>query len=226
MPKITDIKEQKRKDRFNIYLDGKFSFALSAEALVKADLSVDQEISNKEIEKLRNQDIEGKLYNRVLGFLSYRPRSEKEVRNYLLKKISVRQPGYRTVPGQLADQRQSAFIESIVERLKSQDLINDTNFTKWWIEQRQTFQPKGIWALKQELKQKGISENLIAKWLNGSMVEKTEVRGARKAAQKKLRILRSLTPRETRQKLTQFLAYRGFSYQTIKLVLDEILKKK
>lgn len=226
MPKITDIKEQKRKDRFNIYLDGKFAFALSAEALAKAGLVVDQEVSNKEIEKLRNQDIEGKLYNRVLGFLSYRPRSEKEVRDYLFKKISVRQSGYRTVSGQLADQRQSVFIESIVSRLKSLELIDDSDFTKWWIEQRQTFRPRGVYALRQELRQKGISEDLMAKWLNGYMAEKTELGGAQKAAHKRLKALKSLTPKETRQKLTRFLVYRGFSYPTIKLVLDEILTRE
>lgn len=213
MPKITDIREQKRKDRFNIYLDGKFAFGLSAEALVKAGLKVNQEISEKEIKNLRERNIKDKLYSQALRFLSYRPRSEKELRDYLRKKIRANQGISKTV-------------ELTVKKLKSQSLIDDTEFASWWIEQRQTFRPRGVYALRQELRQKGISEDLMAKWLNGYMAEKTELGGAQKAAHKRLKALKSLTPKETRQKLTRFLVYRGFSYPTIKLVLDEILTRE
>lgn len=217
MPKITAIREQKRKGRFNVYLDGKFAFGLPAEALAKAGLKIGQEISEKEIKKLRDKNIEGKLYNQALKFLSYRPRSEKEVGDYLRRKISVRQ---------LAGQRQSALIESVASRLKSQDLINDSEFTKWWIEQRQSFKPKGIYALTQELGQKGISREIIDSLVTGHWSPVTERALALKAIHKKLKLLRSLTPKEFRLKLTAFLSRRGFSYETIKLVLDEILSRE
>jgi len=80
MPKVTAIKPQKRAERFNIYLDGKFAFGLDAGALVKSGLATGQEVGETEVRKLREENEFGKLLNRALKFLSFRPRSEFEVR--------------------------------------------------------------------------------------------------------------------------------------------------
>lgn len=232
MPKITAIKEQKQKNRFNVYVDEKFAIGLSAEALVKAGLKAGQEISKKEIEKLRNKDIEGKLYNRALRFLSYRPRSEKEVRDYLRKKIRAKKIGENRFSIS-SNQGTSKTVGQIVSKLKSQNLIDDQEFAKWWIEQRQAFRPKGIYALKQELQRKGIGDSLITQLLNppaggvGYLITpETEQRTAKKLVKKRREQLKGLPYLELKQKLTRFLVYRGFSYQTIKLALDEVLEKK
>lgn len=89
MPKITKIQPQKKEERFNIYVDGKFAFGLDAETVVKSGLKVGQEISEKEIEKLVFENETNKLMEKALRFLSFRPRSESEVRQYLKKKFPV-----------------------------------------------------------------------------------------------------------------------------------------
>ena len=89
MPAITSVEPQKKKERFNIFVDGKFRFGLDAETLVKSGLKVGQEISEKEIEKLVLENEVRKLMDKALRFLSFRPRSESEVRQYLRKKLSV-----------------------------------------------------------------------------------------------------------------------------------------
>lgn len=220
MSKITAIKEQKRKGRFNIYLDGQFAFGLSAEALVGASLVIGQEISEEQLKILKNEDIKSKLYNNALRFLSYRPRSEKEVRDYLYRKIRANSSKIR------GNQGASKTIEIIIKKLKAQDLLNDAEFIKWWIEQRQTFRPKGSLALKQELRQKGISNSLITELINDLITPEVEPQIAKKLANKKLEQLKKLSPLQKKQKLTRLLAYRGFSYNTIKLTLDEVLSKK
>ena len=212
MPKITAIKQQKRKGRFNVYVDGKFGFASPAETLAKAGLAIGQELSKEEIGTLKHQEAVDKLYNQALRFLSYRPRSEREVRDYLLKKIKI-------------SKNSPEIAELAITKLKLLELVNDEEFARWWLEQRNQFRPKGIYVLKQELYKKGISQNIIVQLLNGSIVKEAELEGAKKAAQKKLGSLKSLAPGETRQKLTSFLVYRGFSYEIIKLVLDEIKEK-
>jgi len=214
VPKITDIKQQKKEGRFNIYLDEKFSFALPAETLVKAGLSIGQKLSKDEIQALKHKEAVEKSYNQVLRFLSYRPRSKKEVNDYLLKKNEAN------------DKDRVEIIALTIAKLESLGLVDDKEFAKWWWDQRKQFRPKGIYALKQELYRKGISQDIIAQLLSSSTARQTEMEGAKKAVWKKIRSLESFTPREIRKKLTSFLIYRGFSYETIKLVLDETLGKR
>jgi len=204
--KITKIKLQKNQKQFNIYLDGKFAFALSAETLAKMDLKVDQEISEKEIEKLKYKDIRDRLYNQSLRFLSYRPRSKKEIRDYLKKKSE-----------------KAEIIGGIIKKLEKQSLIDDRAFVAWWIEQRSRFRPRGRYLLWSELLKKGIEKEAIETSLSS---EKEELRLARKAARKKVKSYRNLEPLEFRQKMIGFLSRRGFGWETIKKTLAEILKKR
>lgn len=209
MPLITDIKPQKNKNRFNIYLDGQFAFGLPAETLVKAGLKIDQEISEEKIEKLIKEDDFVKVHNRVLKFLSFRPRSEKELQDWFKKK-------------NVGEETQKL----VYQKLKHLGYLNDEEFAKWWIEQRTTFRPSGARLIALELHQKGVSKDLIVKLLDGDITKDTELEMAKRVVEKKLKTLGHLPPGEIKQKLTAALARRGFSWETIKKVLvDEKLGK-
>ena len=145
MAQITAIKPQeKRKNRFNVYLDGQFALAISNELLVRERLKVGQELSSQKTEELVTKDRLGRAQEQTYRFFSYRPRSEKEIRDYLGKK------------GLREEEK-----EKIVKKLKEEKLIDDLEFARWFLEQRQTFRPKGSYALRQELRQKGIGEKII-----------------------------------------------------------------
>lgn len=206
MPVITAIKPQKKRRRFNVYLDGKFGFALSAGTLVKSGLATDQNLSQDEVKKLKDQNTETKFYDRTLRFLSYRPRSEKEIKDYLQRKKC-----------------QPKTITRIIKKLKKLDLINDQSFARWWIEQRIQLRPKGKQALRFELWQKGVEKEIVEACL---FSDKEESSLAKKVAQKKKKSYHHLKPLEFRQKMTAFLARRGFSWRIIKKTLEEILKKR
>lgn len=206
MPIITSIKPQKNQKRFNIYLDGKFVLALSAEALTKAGLKIDQEISEEDIKRLRYKDIKEKLYNKVLRFLSYRPRSEKEIRDYSKKKS-----------------QETKIIEEIIKKLKKQGLVDDRAFATWWVEQRSRFRPKGRYLIRSELFKKGVKEEIISSSL---FSEKEEIDLAKKAARKKIKSYKNLEPLEMRDKMVAFLARRGFNWKIIKKAIDETAKKR
>lgn len=208
MPKITDIKPQKIKKRFNIYLDGKFAFGLPAETLVKAGLKIDQKISEEKVEKLIKEDEFIKFYDRVLKFLSYRPRSEKELQDWFKKK-------------KVGSETQKL----IEKKLKKLGYFNDRDFAQWWIEQRMTFRPFGKRRLALELRQKGISREIIDEELAGLKDEELS-QLAEKVAKKKLKSLKNLPFFEARQKLTAFLARRGFGWEIIKEVVAKTLKRK
>jgi len=213
MPEITSIESQKKKkDRFNIFVDGKFRFGLDAETLVKSGLKIGQEISEKEIEKLVFENETNKLTEKALHFLSFRPRSESEVRKRLKSK---------TLHSSFFIHYSSdEVIDTVVQRVKRLGYINDEEFTRWWVEQRQTHRPRGARLIKSELYQKGITQEIIEKVLPED--EEGEIEQALKAAKKKLRSY-DLKSRESRQKMSQYLARRGFDWETIKEALSRLM---
>lgn len=156
----------------------------------------------KQKNKLQKDEFQ-KILDKTYRFLAIRPRSKKEISDYLKKK---------KIP--------NPFVKEIFKILEEQNLVNDKEFASWWIEQRTIFRPKGKVALKVELKQKGIAPEIIEK-----EVEKIdELSLAEKALQKKLKIYGKLPPTQLYQKISTFLSYRGFSWQTIKEILSSCEK--
>ena len=140
-----------------------------------------------------------KFYNKTLRFLSYRPRSEKELRDKLKKKKTS-----------------GEIINKIILRLKENNFINDEEFVKWWIEQRTTFKPRSFRLIKMELKQKGVSNDLIEKVIDDLRLTIDDLKSAKKLIQKRLSRYKNL-PREKKfQKIARFLSSRGFDYDIIK----------
>ncbi len=203
MPQITDIKPQKREARFNIYVYGKFAFGLDADTLVKSGLKINQEISQEAIEKLIKENEFAKAYERVLKFFSYRPRSERELQDWFTKK-------------QVGEELQKL----LTQKLKDLGYLNDEEFARWWIEQRVTFKPVGKRLLIMELRQKGITQEIIAELLDSYITKDTEKELARRMVEKKLKSLKHLSGLELKQKLVAALGRRGFSWETIKEVVD------
>jgi len=200
VPQITVIKPQeKRKNRFNVYLDGQFALAISNELLVSEGLKVGQELSFEKREELVAKDRLGKAQEQIYRFLSYRPRSEKEIYDYLGKK-------------KLKDE------EKIIKKLKEEKLIDDLEFARWFLEQRQTFRPKGSYALRQELRQKGIGEKIIDQVLPN---KEEELSLAKKALVKAEKKYASFLGREKKEKLMAYLRRRGFSWEAVKKAVDE-----
>jgi len=204
MPQITRIKAQKNKKRVNIYLDGKFAFGLDADNFLKAGLKVGQKLTEKQVDDLVFKNEFQKLLNRALRLISRRPRSEKEIRDYLRRKKS---------PPKL--------IEEVIKKLKKLKQINDLEFARWWVEQRSTFRPRGKFGLTMELRQKGIDKTIIEKSIN----KVDELPLATKLAQKKLRVYKNLPRQEFYQKMSAYLVRRGFSWEIIKKVVAKFLEK-
>lgn len=200
MAKITGLKLQKRnKDRVNVYLDGEFAFGLSR--IVAAWLKTGQELSDEKIAELKAQDDVEIALQRALNFLSYRPRSEKEVRQNLKK-----------------HKYHEGVIDEIIERLKRGGLVNDESFAGLWVENRSEFRPRGARMLRSELHQKGIPDDVIS----GAVADLDETSLAIKAARKKARRYRDLEWDDFRKKMYGFLARRGFHYGIISEVVPKV----
>ena len=200
MKKITAIQAQKKHPgRVSIYLDGEFAFGLAR--VVAAWLSVGQELSEEKIERLQLEDARERAFQQAMLFLSYRARSEAEIRQNL-RKHEIPQP----------------VVEHTLERLRQDGLANDHQFARVWVENRSTFRPRSRRMMTMELRQKGLAEEAVS-----SAVEQVDDEAlAYQAAHKKAARWEGLEWNQFRKKLSDFLARRGFSYSVIAPVVTRI----
>jgi regulatory protein len=198
--KITALKVQKRNSqRINVYLDGEFAFGLSRFAA--SWLQVGQDLSPEKIQELQEIDAQEVAYQRALNFISYRMRSEKEIHQNLQK---------HNTPEKV--------ITEVLARMRKSGLVNDLQFAQTWVENRSTFRPRGQRALTIELRQKGIADETIDEALRDLDEEPL----AYQAALKQSRRYAGLEWMAFRQKMSAFLARRGFNYEVAKPVIEQV----
>lgn len=198
--KITALVAQKRnRHRVNVFLDGRFAFGLAA--IEAARLHVGQTLSEEEIADLRKRDALETAHERALRFLSFRPRSASEVQRYLESK------------GVSAEH-----IQQVMERLARVGLVDDAAFARFWVENRGQFRPRSARALRYELRHKGLTPETIEAALAGH----DDLALALEVARSQVRRLRGLSQLDFQRRLGQFLARRGFDYETISEVVQRI----
>ena len=146
-----------------------------------------------------------KFYNKALKFLSYRPRSEKEIRGKLKRKKASEE-----------------IINKIIQRLKENNFINDEEFVKWWIEQRTTFKPRSLKLIKIELRQKGVDKELIEETIDRLSSTIDDLESAKKLIDKRLPRYKNLSGDKKFQKVARYLSSKGFSYDIIKEIFKII----
>ncbi len=195
--KITDIKPQvKNPNRYSIFLDRKYSFSLSADELLNQHLAVGMELESTTLKELNNTAKVDKAYMQVLNLLARRPRSVWEVEQYLEKK-SIE---HNTVT-------------KIVNKLKKNELLNDTKFAESWVSNRRLLKNVSKKRLEQELYQKRISNQIISKVLSEDDVTDLDV--LQELITRKLKQTRY----KDKQKLMAYLIRQGFNYNDVKQVI-------
>ena len=144
--KITKISQQvKRKDRYSVYVDEKYSFSLSDYQLVSAGLRIGKEYTQAELTELINNSEFGKAYERALNYVMIRPRSIREIRDYLTRtflypkpKMYVNKAGERIVKKKEVDKSTVLYmIERVLERLEQKGYSDDQKFAEAWVRSRQ-----------------------------------------------------------------------------------------
>lgn len=196
--RITSLEQQaKNPDRVNLYLDGKFALGISAELMLKLGLHIDQELSPSDMEQIESEEARQQAVERAINYLSFRPRSQEEVRRYLRKK--------ETPPD---------IIEAVLERLHRLDYLNDKSFASFWVENREQFNPRGSQALRNELRLKGVDREIVDEIVSDEQDAELALRAGRKKA---LLLLQSpgMDYAKFRNRLGGFLQRRGFSYEVV-----------
>ena len=186
--------------RVNIFVDGAYSFSLDVAQMVDFKLKVGQQLSLSELSDLKKASNFGKIYQRAIEYVLVRPRSIREVKDYLKRKQQL-----YVSPDNSTSSISSQDIENIIFRLIDKQYLDDKKFAEYYIVNR--FHKKGISQkrLQLELTKKGVDSAIIAEvFSNAPRDDATEIK-------------KIITKKRTRysddQKLIQYLVRQGFSYE-------------
>lgn len=207
--KITGISEQvKDKNRINIMVDGKYRFSLDIFQYADLGIKVGQDYTDEELTALETESQFGKAYTRALEYSLMRPHSGKEMRGYLYRKTRAT----RTKTGEMREGLSTAITDRVFDRLVEKGYIDDEKFARYWIDNRKLNKGTSRRALEAELRSKGVESSIVNELLSES--PRTDEDELQKMINKK----RTRYPDD--QKLMQYLARQGFSYDDIKQALS------
>jgi len=205
MSEITKLTAGKgRSKRINVFMDGRFTFSLMAEVVLKEGLQVGQELSASQIEALVRSDRYHRCLNAAVHYLGYRPRSEAEIRQRLQRH------GF-----------DGDCVERVLAKLKEQGLVDDTAFARFWKENRESFSPRSRGLTRLELQRKGLAGGIIEQVIG----EVDDSDSAYRAALGKARRLSPSDYQGFRRRLGEHLRRRGFGYEVINHTVERIWKE-
>ena len=235
--KITDIKQAVRNEnRVNIYVNGKYAFSLDVAQVVDMGVKIGRVISEEELADYKKASEFGKAYQRALEWVLMRPRSVRELKDYL-KRREIRSEAKerkkdwerdREIADLIArgedvnakrlekraEQTKNRvkydFKDLILERLVERGYVDDAKFARYYVENR--FVKKGVShkRLKMELMKKGISQEII-----------DEVLSERNDEEEILKIIAKKRAKYTDEKLVAYLCRQGFSYDLARDLVEK-----
>jgi regulatory protein len=216
-------------EKVHVFIDGKHALSVALDVAAAERLTIGQPCPPERLERLHQAQEMQAVYESAIRFLSYRPRSAREA------ELRLRKKGYTPDP-----------IAATMERLRKKGYVDDTEFARFWVGNRMAFSPRGPRLLRSELRQKGVSqdvvdavleeqseaqaeaaqeaEELAAVW--GSAGEEpapgTDLANALALARKKMRAYDRLDPQTARRRLSAFLMRRGYNYDTVDSVMRRL----
>ncbi|PIU44640.1 MAG: hypothetical protein COS95_07895 [Ignavibacteriales bacterium CG07_land_8_20_14_0_80_59_12] len=215
---ITKIEPQrKRSQRKSIFLDGEFAFGIHDEVLLKFGLRHGDSLTPERVAEITAYEEFRSAREKALRLLNRRPRTEKEIRTKLL----AVDYGEETV-------------QKVVEQLCDTGLLDDSLYAVMYARDIMARRPVGKPVLKQKLRLKGIPENTILAVIREVFPDDEQafafaraLAAKRLERQEKIRSIgREADALKRRKQIADFLARRGFGWDTVRRVLDDILQKE
>lgn len=201
---VTKIETQKiNPRRKSVFIDGEFALGLDEEVLYKFGLKKGAGLTEQQIEKITKEERKKEAKEIALKILSFRRRTEKQIKEKLQKK------GF-----------EEKTIQATIDKLKEFDLINDFEFATAWVKDRLAYKPRGKKLLKQELWKKGIKKEIIEQVTEELCQD--EDKKAVELVEKIEKRYKNLEPKAAKRRMFNFLIRRGFSYETTQKALSRI----
>jgi regulatory protein len=209
MPVITNIAEQKRRaNRRNIFLDGRFAFGCNLNVVAKFRLREELVLTNEQVEAIKKGEVQQECFDQAMKYLQGRLHSRSELR----RKLMGREYG-------------EEIVEAVLENLERMNYINDARFAQAKALSAAEHRKHGRRRAMTELLRSGVKSDVAQNAVNEvySQADSTDI--ARQLAMKQAPRLKKLDPMVARRRLVGMLQRRGFDYDAIKPLLDEVLGK-
>ncbi len=203
---VVDIKYNKSKEVFEVIFEDETKLLLNYNIFEKYKVSVDMDFSETEILEMKYfSDIE-RAKSRAINYISGKLKTKYEVR------LKLRENEFS-----------NEVIDEVLEILENEEYLNDRLYCEIFIEDKKRLNGYGKNKIKSLLIQKGISKSIFEDFLDNFEYE-DEFDNAVKMGIKKLNLLANEEDKfKKKQKIINYLAYRGFGFDVINDVLKEIL---
>lgn len=206
MHKITKIEVQKNnKDRFNLYIDNNFFAGIDAATYVFYNLKKGQELTDDMLQAIGDYDNYRRAINLALNYLSYKKRTEQEVRQYLNK----------------AEVSENHIHQTIDYCIKNQ-YINHEDYCLSYMNTLLNTTDKGPNHFEAELKSLGVEHDLIEKY-KAKFIDAIDAERIAKIAQKvQKKYGHKLSQRMLEQKLMQTFYQKGYNFDIVSDYLSDV----
>ena len=188
--------QRRNPERVNVYVDGRYAFSLNGMLALELKLKAGVELQPDQLKDVFKRDEVGKAVEACVRLLGYRPRTETEL---------LRRLGQKGFEPELAAEA--------VERVRSLGYVDDAEFARFWVQNRDQFKPMGARRLRYELLQKGVDRETAQQVIEEELPQQ-EDGAAMRVARSKLRGYSGLDLPTFRRRLGGFLARQGFDYET------------
>ena len=199
--RVTAITKQRREGRLNLYLDGRFALALTLDVAAAAGLHVGDEIDDDALRSLRRDAAGADAMATAIRLLSYRPRSEAELRQRLARRGEPPEP-----------------VDGAISRLRELGLVDDAAFARTWVEGRSRLSPRSRRLLRRELQAKGIDGEAAQE----ALAPLDDDEAALRAAERRAVALHALPDTDFARRLGEFLRRRGFDSATARRTVQRL----
>ena len=203
---VVNINYSKSKEVFEVVFEDETKLLLNYNIFEKYKVSVDMDFSETEIQEMKYfSDIE-RAKSRAINYISGKLKTKYEVR------LKLKENGFA-----------EDVIDEVLDILEKEEYLNDKVYCEIFIEDKKKLNGYGKNKIKSLLIQKGISKNIFEDFLNEFEYDE-EFDNALKMGIKKLELLSNEEDNfKKKQKIINYLTYRGFGFDVINDVLKEIL---
>ena len=206
---VSSIKVQKKnKTRFSVFVNDKFLIGISDSALTTFNIRKGKEITRDLLQSLIDHEEQFAAREYMIGLLSRRDHSRKELYTKSLKK------GFET-----------SYLNDVLDQLEQKGYIDDQSFAEKFVHDKFEFRHWGPYKIRAELGKKGIYGDDADRALN-KVLDKQDIVDSMYdlISKKKARYLRE-EPEKRRNKIFDFLRRKGYDSSVILKHLDELLNK-
>ena len=207
MPTITAITPQKRNERRrNVHLDGSYAFACNINVVAKFKLREGLELTAEQVETIKRGEVRQECFDDAMRFIQRRMHSRSELRTKMVRK-----------------EHTPEIIDGVLDDLERMGYVNDAKFAAASTEMSAKIRHHGRRRAAIELMKKGVTGESARKALESTYDTHDSLSVARELARKKAKSLLKLEPHVARRRLAGMLMRRGFEYDVVRPVIDEVL---